>query len=63
MRSRYRAYQTRNWCPQARKEVRLADTSEFVACDSPEGIRRLRKAADNGNVKAANKLIELALSL
>ena len=36
---------------------------EYVSCKSPEGIRRLKKAAGNGNIKAANKLIELALSL
>jgi hypothetical protein len=62
MRSRFRAYQTRNWCPQARKETKLTDHGEYVACDSPEGIRRLRKAAENGNIQAANKLIELALA-
>jgi hypothetical protein len=62
MRSRYRAFQVRNWCPQARNQAKLANFSEFVSCDSPEGIRRLKKAADNGNIQAANKLIELALS-
>ena len=65
MRSRYRAYQVRqasNWFA-ARKAAGLTDSSEYVACDSPEGIRRLREAADKGNIKAANKLIELALSL
>ena len=62
MRSRYRAYQVRNWCPQSRKSVKPASAAEFVACDSPEGIKRLKNAADNGNIKAAAKLIEIALA-